>query len=614
MRSANIKKIRTGLLFKMAGISSGFVFAAILILAILSVRSVESTSLDTALIMGTNKIMGDLSSFEYIIASGYGHLSIQGGELVDAQGNSIRHDFRIVDRIARDLGVQATIFMRQNNDLLRVTTSIADNAGRRVVDTFLGADHAAFSTVMAGNKFTGMAVILGRDYLTAYQPLFAPNSREVIGALFLGIEMESIETLIISARNAKIRNLSFIAVLILLASTAAIIMVCRISLIKPIREVMDGLKSLGEGDMTRELSVRSNDEVGDMVDFINVTRKNISGLIKNIKKGTDSLSKLGQELASDMTETAAAMNEITANIQSIKGRMINQSASVAETNSTMEQMTANIQKLNNHIERQSVNVTQSSSAIEEMLANIKSVTQTLIKNNDNVNDLTSSAELGRKSLHEVTQDIQEIAKESEGLLEINSVMNNIASQTNLLSMNAAIEAAHAGESGKGFAVVADEIRKLAENSSKQSKTISSVLKKMKSSIDKIIMSTGNVTQKFEAINSGIKIVAEQEENIRNAMEEQGQGSKQILEAISQVNEITQLVKSSSMEMLEGAREVINEANNLQRTTEETTGGMNEMSVGTEQVNKAVLNVNELTEKNKEEIQALVKDVLRFKVD
>jgi methyl-accepting chemotaxis protein len=214
----------------------------------------------------------------------------------------------------------------------------------------------------------------------------------------------------------------------------------------------------------------------------------------------------------------------------------------------------------------------------------------------------------------VATDIQEIARESEGLLEINAVMENIASQTNLLSMNAAIEAAHAGEAGKGFAVVADEIRKLAESSGEQSKTISSVLKKIKESIDKITKSTDAVLNKFEAIDTGVKIVADQEENIRNAMEEQGEGSKQILDAIGQLNDITQLVKSGSVEMLEGSKEVIQESKNLEMVTQEITNGMNEMATGADQINAAVTRVNTISGQNKESIDVLVKEVSRFKVE
>jgi methyl-accepting chemotaxis protein len=315
-----------------------------------------------------------------------------------------------------------------------------------------------------------------------------------------------------------------------------------------------------------------------------------------------------------MSSTAAAVNEIAANIQSIKGRIINQSASVTETNATMEQITVNIDKLNGHVENQASSVARSSSAIEEMLANIQSVTQTLVKNADNAKELMEAAGVGRTGLSEVAEDIQEISRESEGLLEINSVMENIASQTNLLSMNAAIEAAHAGEAGKGFAVVAGEIRKLAENSRNQSNTISGVLKKIKGAIDKIIVSTDNVLKQFEAIESGIKTVADQEENILNAMEEQGEGSKQILEAISQLNGITQQVKGSSAEMLEGSKEVIRESKNLEHVTVEITGGMNEMSTGADQINDAVNQVNGLSGKNQENIDILMNEVSLFKVE
>ena len=180
-------------------------------------------------------------------------------------------------------------------------------------------------------------------------------------------------------------------------------------------------------------------------------------------------------------------------------------------------------------------------------------------------------------------------------------------------MNAAIEAAHAGDAGRGFAVVAGEIRKLAENSSEQSKTIGIILKTMLESIGKIGHSADDVKHKFKAIEEGIKIVAEQEEHIRNAMEEQGAGSKQILETIAQLNEITRQVKSGSLEMLEGSREVIHESKNLARVTQEINGGMNEMTLGANEINAAITQINETSGKNKESIDILLSHVSRFKV-
>ncbi|MDR2901371.1 MAG: methyl-accepting chemotaxis protein [Treponema sp.] len=425
----------------------------------------------------------------------------------------------------------------------------------------------------------------------------------------------SSEDYILAPVNEMTTIIMIIAAIVILV-TAGIIFFVLNSMTKPIMRVADNLKDIaeGEGDLTRTISINSKDEVGDLAHYFNQTLSKIKNLVITIKDESTNLFDIGTELSANMTQTAAAVNQITSNIQSVKSQAINQSASVTETHATMEQITVNIDKLNGHIESQVASVTQSSSAIEEMLANIQSVTQTLVKNAANVKGLTDASEVGRSGLQEVAADIQDIERESKGLLEINTVMENIASQTNLLSMNAAIEAAHAGEAGKGFAVVADEIRKLAENSGEQSKVISSVLKKMAESINKISVSTENVLKNFELIDSSVKIVAEQELNIQNAMEEQGQGSKQILDAVSEMNNITQQVKGGSTEMLEGSKEVIAESNNLEKVTQEISGGMNEMAAGAEQINVAVNQVNEISNKNKEAIQRLMEEVSRFKVE
>ena len=142
-----VKKVRMGLLIKIAGTSSICILATILVMAILSIRAVESSSLETAVLMATNKLKGDIAHFQYKISQENGQLALIGGAIVDSEGNSIRHDFRLVDEIAASHNVHATVFMREGHDFLRITTSLIDANGNRLVDTFLGTAHAAFNSI-----------------------------------------------------------------------------------------------------------------------------------------------------------------------------------------------------------------------------------------------------------------------------------------------------------------------------------------------------------------------------------------------------------------------------------------------------------------------------------
>jgi methyl-accepting chemotaxis protein len=609
------KGIRVSIQLKISGIAIFFVLLTVAVLAITSIVSMQDVSLQTAVLMGKDKIKGDIASFESMIKQEYGELRLKDGDLIDQQNNPIKYQYEIVDKVSAMLNIVATVFIKERDDYRRITTSIKDSSGKRAVDTMLGTNSKAYPSVQAGKEYIGNADILGKHYLAAYYPIFQPDTSEVIGILFIGIEMSLIENEISQNTGIQIKRIGIIVVGILLASILLISLISRFMVVKPIIKVANTLKDIseGEGDLTHTITVSSNDEIGDLALYFNKTLEKIKHMIIIIKNEASKLSDIGNTLSGDMIETAAAVNQITANIRNIKGRVMNQSASVTETNATMEQVINNINKLDGHVENQTDLISKWSAFIQAMVNNINSVNQVLLKNMENVQTLKEASEIGHNGLQDVAADVQEISHESEGLLEINAVMENIASQTNLLSMNAAIEAAHAGEAGKGFAVVADEIRKLAESSSEQSKTIGNVLKKIKESMDKITNSTGNVLTRFEAIDTGVKTVSEQEEIIRQSMEEQAEESNQLLQGTSNLNQITQQVKAGSEEMLEGSKEVMHESQNLEKVTQEITGGMNEMGSGADQVNAAVNNVNEISVKNREGINTLMQEVSRFKV-
>ena len=409
------------------------------------------------------------------------------------------------------------------------------------------------------------------------------------------------------------RMATLILLAIVMLSIASFIVFIHREVIKPIIKTSHVFSHLRCGNFTERMEVRSSNEIGTMCRDFNQSVDNVRILIVTVKENVLSLFEVGQELSANMTETASAVYEISTNIENIKKQVMSQSKSVIEIGSSLQSITRTIEKLDAHVNVQTEAVDDSRISIDRMANSIQTVNAGIEQNMRTLDELNKATSGGKTVVLKSVNLSKAVDESSEILLETSSIIQNIAAQTNLLAMNAAIEAAHAGEAGKGFAVVAGEIRKLAEESSNHGKSITKILKELKTKIEQVTASAESIEIQFDSIFALVEKTKSQEQVIMHEMQEQQNGSLHIVQAMDKIGDMTHEVQAVSQEMLKGSTAISTEMKLLAALSDTIACGMNEMASGAVQINTAVQEVNGITQKNKQSIDSLTVEMEKFQV-
>ncbi|SNS75317.1 methyl-accepting chemotaxis protein [Anaerovirgula multivorans] len=531
------------------------------------------------------KLDGDIGAAKMYLENYFGNITYQNGDLLDKDGKKIEGRFEIVDAIMEDLGDVATIFVKNNDDFLRVITNVMTEDGSRAVGTFLGKDSAAYSSVIDGNRYVGEADILGKSYITAYDPLLAKNG-DIIGILFVGVSKDEAAKLIKDAL-ANIRNvfIGIMLVTILVATIVTFIIGKKIT--DPIIISVNHAKKIADLDISHNIPqkiINQDDEIGSLARSLEDITESLRKFIVTIADASQQMASSSQQLTATSQQTSIAAEEVARTIEEIAKGASDQARDTEQGAGRVGEMGELIEKELHYI--------------KELNISADEVTRLKDEGFEVLEDLVEKTEVNAKASEEIDKAIISTNNSAEKINSASQMIKNIAEQTNLLALNAAIEAARAGDAGRGFAVVAEEIRKLAEQSSSFTEEIALIIKDLTGKTENAVQRTKEVS----------KLSALQSESVR-ITKEKFQG---IATSIENTKKAIELLNISGQAMDEKKGEIIDIIQSLSAIAEENAAGTQEASASVEEqaaTMEEVAGSSEMLAKLAEELQ---ESIAKFK--
>ena len=526
-------------------------------------------------------------------------LIVNGSQVGAAVTKQRISDDKFVAKIASLYDVKAEYY----SGYTRVYSTYSLMTGSKIENKFI------IDRVLKGEPVSAIINVKGEEYVSYYFPIRDAEGN-VLTAFHIGKPMSDVVTI---ARGIFI-PLTILAAVITIVLVGLIILLIYQSILKRLMFVGKSIKTLssGDADLTLRIPAKGNNEFSELGADVNAFMEILQTLVKRLNEAQVSLEQIGEELGVNSQETASATSQILANISSVRMQAETQSVAVSETTTVLEQSGESVNELVSLINNQVAGITQASAAITQMIGNICAVSNSIKIMAQSFKVLDSNVNDGNQKLENVGNKVLQMAAQSKMLLEANNMIAQVASQTNLLAMNAAIEAAHAGEAGRGFSVVADEIRKLAETSSAQSKNINTELKEISVSIQDIVNLSTEARSSYDSIVTQLNSTDSIMEQINNAMSEQSAASTQILEALADMKDKSASVNDKSINLQKGIENVQNNMNVVTQVSDVILGSMDEMTAGSQEISTSSQNVSNLAQQTRDNIEIMDNLLKQFK--